>query len=980
MTDGAYAGMASAEDTSASNHLLLGGALVAWAVAVAIALWAQYQIAPLGNLSLAVQYYAVAALVGGAALSLIDERVPLPGAAREASLDRPPTLHTAARLLIAAGVWAVGFAVVQLGWAAAYESAFVTWLIGLALTAVGFGIATPRSEVARWRLDRRRVFEMAVVLGILAVAVALRLPDLSQIPPEVHGDEAACGLEARRILHGEVRNLFTVGWYQIPNISFAISAAAMAVLGEDLWGFRMASAIQGVLAVLLLYLLAKRLFSARVAALAAFLLAVSHWEIHFSRAGINYVQAQVATLLVLYFLVRGVQRRQPLDWLLAGFASGLSLNVYYAARLAPALGAAYLAHKLITERGFFRRQRANIAVLGIGAVLFMAPMLLVFSQHPHALVSRMEGVFLLTPAGLQHAFTAQNVDNVPAVLRNQIVNTLTAFNWRGETSMQHGHRGDGLIDFWSSALFVIGVVAVTLRAYRSSYFLLAVWFWATLVFGSILTVDAMFSPRVIAAVPVICLFPALVIDGGWRATGRLFGRAGTALFALPVVLFLGLSARANYDDYFNVHIGRMQIAGANTILSRYVAAVNGRFQVYVLGRNSLLYDTERFLIPDVDGVDVREDPLPLPLRRIPAHKGIAFIIDAFWSAAAERRQAIERAYPDGWAETVDTTTGIPMFYAYLVGPAQLAAAIPDPVLEPRPLPALSVAQVQPYGSSPDTAPDAPPSRSSAPWLGLADGSEPRAVAVANGGELFVVDGAAGQVRHFSAAGAPLGAVADGPDGAITDPRAVAVAPDGTVYVLDAERQAVAVIGSNGAVQRSIPIPDADAPGAIAVDRALNLFVADTGRDRIVRIAPNGDAQATRGRVGSLPLRQPASIATGPDDEIFVLDSGNARIVVLGRDLAYHREWKVPLSPASPGAHVLVANDFVLLSQPDRGTILQYDRHGRRLAELGAGALHTPVGLAAAADGNLYVADAGLRGIVRLAQPDADAAEPAAPSS
>ncbi len=965
-------------DRAARRTWLLAGALLVWAASVAAALWAQYQIAPLGHLEQAVWLYALAAVLGSGAIWIIDREVPLPEPAAAPLAYAPNRWRRAAGVvLLAAGIGAVGYAVHILDTAAAYAPAFDYWCAGLLLTALALWIGGRGALLPAWRRpSRAQLLEIGLVLAILAVAVALRLPDLVQIPPEVHGDEAACGLEARRILHGEVPNLFGVGWYQIPNISFAISAAVMWLFGEDLWGFRIASVIQGTLAVLLLYLLAKRLFSRRIAAVAAFLLAVSHWHIHFSRSGINYVQAQVATLLVLYFLVRAMQNRRVLNWLLAGFSMGLCVNVYYAARLAPVLGAAFVGYALISERGFLRRQAPGIAALGLGVALFLAPMTIVFSQDPQAFTSRTEGVFILSKNSLNHAFYTYQVKTIPEVLRIQVERTLTAFNWRGETSLQHNHRGP-LIDFWASALFVVGVAAVTVHAWRRSYFLVAVWFWLTLVLGAIFTIDAMFSPRVIAAVPVLFLFPALVVDAGWRASGRLLGRWGTWIFAVPALAFLALSAQQNYQDYFVLHIGQMQTAGGNTILSHYAAAMNDRYQVYLLGRTSLLYDTERFLIPDVDGVDVREDPLPLPLRRIPQSKGIVFIVDYFWPEGAERLRAIQQAYPNGKTDILKTTAGIAVYHVHVVEPQDLIAAAPDAVREPRPLPAVRVAQAQAARGAwvppPRPAPvRAQPARPRV-WLTLADLPEAREVAVANGGVLFVVDPSTKQVRRYSAEGVPLGAVAGIDKNAFEDPRAVAAGPDGNAYVLDAKRDLVAVLGPDGALLRTIVLPGAYFPNHIAIDADGSVVVADTGQSRVMRVAPDGQVTTTVGPRGSAPLDQPTTVALGPDGEIFVVDGVNPRLVVLGPDLGFQREWPVPPSPILPGAHALIADGHVLLSQPNGGAILRYDLQGQTRGQVGAGALQQPVGLTRAPDGALLVVDPGAGGIVRLNLPGQPAA-------
>ena len=89
----------------------------------------------------------------------------------------------------------------------------------------------------------------------------------------MHGDEAAVGNDARLLFTFDQPNLFGLGWYQIDEISFAISAAFMHVFGDNLFGLRLASAVQGTLSITFTYLLVQRLFSMRAAVVAACLLA-----------------------------------------------------------------------------------------------------------------------------------------------------------------------------------------------------------------------------------------------------------------------------------------------------------------------------------------------------------------------------------------------------------------------------------------------------------------------------------------------------------------------------------------------------------------------------------------------------------------------------------------------------------------------------------------------------------------------------------
>src|SRR5205823_3845145 len=105
------------------------------------------------------------------------------------------------------------------------------------------------------------------------------------------------------------------------------------------------------------------------------------------------------------------------------------------------------------------------------------------------------------PNTLNHELNAYHVTTVEAVLWRQFVDSIGAFNLLGETSRQYGQRGP-LFDFWSGALFVLGVALVTVRPRSARYFLLASWIWLSVILESVLTVDAMFSPHEVAILAV----------------------------------------------------------------------------------------------------------------------------------------------------------------------------------------------------------------------------------------------------------------------------------------------------------------------------------------------------------------------------------------------------------------------------------------------------------------------------------------------
>jgi hypothetical protein len=209
---------------------------------------------------------------------------------------------------------------------------------------------------------------------------------------------------------------------------------------------------------------------------------------------------------------------------------------------------------------------------------------------------------------------------------------------------------------------------------RSPYFLVASWVLLTLIVGSILTLDAPFSPRIIVVMPALMILPALVLDAGWRGAVARWGARGSRVFVAGVVVYLLLALGANYRDYFEVHITQFQPAGFNTMLSREIQRINDDYRVYLISGQgaSLKYDTQQFLIPRVDGETIGDRPLQLPLQNIPEQKGAVFMIQMGTPLHDERLQQLRMTYQRGREDVTLSARGVPLFTSYRVEQAELA--------------------------------------------------------------------------------------------------------------------------------------------------------------------------------------------------------------------------------------------------------------------------------------------------------------------
>ena len=164
------------------------------------------------------------------------------------------------------------------------------------------------------------------------------------------------------------------------------------------------------------------------------------------------------------------------------------------------------------------------------------------------------------------------------------------------------------------------------------------------------------------------------------------------------------------------------------------------------------------------------------------------------------------------------------------------------------------------------------------------------------------------------------------------------------------------------------------PTAIAVDpNTGNLYVADTGNNRVLRfpspfdnparIEPDavyGQPDFTTFTAGSSPgsLSAPRGVAVDAAGNLWVADSGNNRIL--------------RFAAATPGASVPPPADTVI-GQAD--FVSNSSNQGATAPS--ASSLYAPAGLAFDAQGNLYVADYGNTRVLRFAPPAGGSLNPAA---
>ncbi len=118
-----------------------------------------------------------------------------------------------------------------------------------------------------------------------------------------------------------------LSFHDHPPLVFLLQNISMGIFGENKFGFRLPSAVAGVISVYLVYLIGKKLFSEKTGLLTAALYALTVNAVHNARLGIQEPILIALMLAAIYFFLRADQSKRYL--LITGIFTGLAMLAKY---------------------------------------------------------------------------------------------------------------------------------------------------------------------------------------------------------------------------------------------------------------------------------------------------------------------------------------------------------------------------------------------------------------------------------------------------------------------------------------------------------------------------------------------------------------------------------------------------------------------------------------------------------------------------
>lgn len=565
-----------------------------------------------------------------------------------------------------------------------YNWTIILWLGAIGLYLVAVHPFSPRRLLAvdwqSWRAALRARWPLVAALGtIMLLALLLRVWNLGGIPPTLGGDEGSQGLEAMRVLEGDISNPFTTGWLGVPTMSFYFNALTIGPMGNSMLALRLPWVIIGTLTVLVVFFLTWRLMGLTLALTTAALLATYHYHIHFSRLGSNQVADALFVALALLFLYRGYDERRPLDWALCGVIIGVGQFFYAGARFTAVVVITTVIFFAIRDGlPFIRMRYRELLALAGAALITSAPMIQYAIRFPNDYNARVNEVGIIQSGWLEREQLIRGEGPLP-ILFDQLQRAALSFNFYADRNVWYG-SDEPLMHSVMAALFLLGFGYGVLHLGNRRIYPMVAWWGGAMLLGGMLTESPPSSQRLITMAAPGIFFVALALVKIGQIVLQALQVQRTGRFLLPYLTagVLGLSA-LSLNWYFLEFTPMYRYGSYNGVVATSIGNyarehLDESWHMYFAGppRMYIGFGSIPYLAPDVQGEDfVMPLEAPFTPEKVRRDKNLAFI---FLPERRAELALVQQAFPQGEVQEIpspipDDTK--PLYILYRVPQSQI---------------------------------------------------------------------------------------------------------------------------------------------------------------------------------------------------------------------------------------------------------------------------------------------------------------------
>ena len=416
---------------------------------------------------------------------------------------------------------------------------------------------------------------------ILTGATFLRFYKLASIPPGLHPDEAANGLDIIGMIEKgkfaaiydtngprEALFMYFQGIFVWIGHTFHIAALNYTALS-----LRIAPAIIGIVTVWAIYLLGKELYNKNVGLIAAAALTVSAWHIQFSRNGFRAILAPLALTLLFYFFIKAYREGKLKYYIATGVTFALGFYTYLSFRMAPLVLIALLIFILVKDKKFLSKNLKSISWMAGAFLVVMIPMFIHFYHVPADIAGRSS----------TSIFNKELNGGSPAkTFLVGVEKTALMFNVHGDENYRHNVSGTPMLDPIVGILFWIGVVIVLFGLNKIENFLLLMWAGA-LAMPELLTAEGIpHALRIVGIIPVVFLCVGIALN--WIVV-KLKAEKYFTFILLGLLLISGLFGYYKYFVNFPSHgaAGEAYAEDMVAIANDINAAPTSRKNILIVG-------------------------------------------------------------------------------------------------------------------------------------------------------------------------------------------------------------------------------------------------------------------------------------------------------------------------------------------------------------------------------------------------------------